>query len=88
MGFLFTSIRLAEQIGLGLVVNPSLNADKVSHEAGNVALEDDVVAENHILPERVRLVILADHWKKGRSLTLVRNTSPVVGSRLGLILGV
>ena len=71
MGFLFTSIRLAEQIGLGLVVNPSFDADEISHKAGNVALEDDVVAEDHILPERVRLVILADHWKKGRSLTLV-----------------
>ena len=74
MGFLFTiciRARLPEQIGLGLAVNPSLNADKVRDEAGDVALEDDVIAENHILPEGVRLIILADHWKKGRSWTLV-----------------
>ena len=74
MGFLFTiciRARLPEQIGLGLAVNPSLNADKVRDEAGDVALEDDVIAENHILPEGVRLIILADHWKKGRSGTLV-----------------
>ena len=73
MGFLFTicKARLPEQIGLGLAVNPGLNADKVRDEAGDVALEDDVIAENHILPEGVCLIILADHWKKGRSWTLV-----------------
>ena len=74
MGFLFTiciRARLPEQIGLGLAVNPSLNTDQVRDEAGDVALEDDVIAENHILPEGVRLIILADHWKKGRSWTLV-----------------
>ena len=75
MGFLFTICvicpRLPQQIGLGLAVNPSLNADKVRDETGDVALEDDVIAENHILPEGVRLIILADHWKKGRSWTLV-----------------
>ena len=73
MGFLFTIIkgRMAEQIGLSLAVNPGLNADKVRDEAGDVALEDDVVAKNHIFPEGVRLIILADHWKKGRSWTLV-----------------
>ena len=71
-GFLFT-IGLPQEIGFGLAVNPSLNSDKVRHEAGNVALEDDVIAENHILPEGVRLIILADRWKGGKFDISVKN---------------
>ena len=63
-GFLFTIGGLVQQISLGLAVKPSLNGDKVRHEAGNVALEDHVVPENYVLPERVCLIILAHHWKK------------------------
>ena len=58
------TILIAGHEGLGLAVKPSLNADKVRHEAGNVALEDHVIPENYVLPERVRLIILAHHWKK------------------------
>ena len=68
-GFLFT-IGLVQQISLGLAVKPSLNVDKVRHEAGNVALEDHVIPENYVLPERVCLIILAHHWKKRKGKLL------------------
>ena len=36
-------------VRVGLAVHPAGDRDKVSHKAGDAALQDNVIAEDHIL---------------------------------------
>ena len=53
-------------IRLPLVVDPADDRDLVGHEAGDLALHEDVVAPNHVLILGLRRVLLLDNCKNTR----------------------
>ena len=53
-----TQISLFSTVAGPFRVNPTNDRDKVGDERGNVALEEDVIAEQHVLHPNIRVIAL------------------------------
>ena len=55
---------------LGIAVNPSIHLNKVSDKAWDRALEENIIAKDHVLADDLALILLTHHWKQDLDKTV------------------